>query len=288
MKEETKQKISRIMKRLFKEGKLHSQFKKGDIPWNKSLTKEIDVRLKIQGEKESKTKKRLFSEGILKPTKYWLGKKQSEETKIKRGIYKSYPCSNKTKQILREKNLGKKNPFYNKIHSKENLNKISKASIERWNDEEYKESTRKKISNGLLRVGDKISKNQLRVWNSSKEYKEQRIKNILKGLSKRPTSYEKRIAELCIENSLPFIYTGDGRFLINYKNPDFVNHKDKIVIEVFYSWFKIKGYGSVKKYKEFCRKKYNPLGWKVIFIDENEVDVDDWKVLCLNKIRSSL
>ena len=116
------------------------------------------------------------------------------------------------------------------------------------------------------------------------EFKEKTIKAILKGLMKRPTSFEKKISELCIENSLPFIYTGDGRFLINFKNPDFVNHQDKVVIEVFYSWFKIRDYGSVEKYKEFCRKKYNPTGWKVIFIDENEVDVDNWKELCLNKI----
>ena len=108
---------------------------------------------------------------------------------------------------------------------------------------------------------------------------------IYKGLSIRPTSYEKKIAELCIENSLPFIYTGDGRFLINFKNPDFVNQQDKIIIEVFYSWFKIKVYGSVENYKEHCKKKYNSSGWKIIFIDEDEVDVNNWKELCLNKIR---
>ena len=57
-----------------------------------------------------------------------------------------------------------------------------------------------------------------------------------------------------------------------------------MVIEVFYSWFKIRDYGSVESYKKYCKNKYNSAGWKVIFIDENEVDVGNWKELCLNKI----
>ena len=117
------------------------------------------------------------------------------------------------------------------------------------------------------------------------EWKKNQIGKMLKGLMKRPTSYEKKISELCIENSLPFIYTGDGRFLVNYKNPDFIDENNKIAIEVFYSWYKIRDYGSVENYKEFCIKKYNSAGWKVIFIDENEVDVDNWKELCLKKIK---
>lgn len=119
----------------------------------------------------------------------------------------------------------------------------------------------------------------------NKNYQEKRAKASIKGLIKRPTSFEKKIAKLCIENSLPFIYTGNGQFLINFKNPDFVNEKNKVVIEVFYSWFKIRDYGSVENYKKFCKEKYNSAGWKVIFIDENEVDVDNWKELCLNKIK---
>jgi hypothetical protein len=134
-------------------------------------------------------------------------------------------------------------------------------------------------------VRKKASDSSKQKWQNP-EYREKTIKNSLRGLMKRPTSFEKKIAELCIGNSLPFIYTGNGQFLINFKNPDFVNEKDKIVIEVFYSWFKIRDYGSVENYKEFCRKKYNSAGWRVIFIDENEVDCDNWKEICLNKIKN--
>jgi len=132
-------------------------------------------------------------------------------------------------------------------------------------------------------VKEKMGLSSKKRWENP-EYREKTIKAQLKGLMKRPTSFEKKIAELCIENSLPFVYTGDGRFLINFKNPDFTNYQDKIVMEVFYSWFKIRDYGSVENYKKHCIKKYNPAGWKVIFIDENEVNVNNWKELCLNKI----
>ena len=75
------------------------------------------------------------------------------------------------------------------------------------------------------------------------------------------------------------------RFLINFKNPDFVDKNNKIAIEVFYSWFKIRDYGSVENYKDFCKKKYNSVGWRVIFIDENSVLANNWEELCLNKLR---
>lgn len=110
------------------------------------------------------------------------------------------------------------------------------------------------------------------------------IKKVLQSLFKRPTSFEQKISTLCFKYNLPFVYRGDGGFLINFKNPDFVNEKDKVVIEVFYSWFKIRDYGSVENYKEFCRRKYEPAGWKVIFIDELDLSHENWEEVCLNKI----
>lgn len=115
--------------------------------------------------------------------------------------------------------------------------------------------------------------------------KEQRIKATSKGLMKRPTSFEQKISDLCFKYNLPFIYTGNRSFLINFKNPDFVNERDKIVIEVYHSWFKIKDYGSVENYQEYCIEKYQKFGWKVIFIDETEVENEDWEEICLNKIK---
>ncbi len=62
------------------------------------------------------------------------------------------------------------------------------------------------------------------------EFKDRMIRATLKGLMKRPTSFEKKISDLCIEHKLPFIYTGNGTFLIGHKNPDFIDKKRKLAI----------------------------------------------------------
>lgn len=105
----------------------------------------------------------------------------------------------------------------------------------------------------------------------------------LSGVQK-PSSYEKKISELCIENNLPFIYTGRGTFIIGGKNPDFVNQERKIVIEVFADYFKIREYGSVENYIEERGKYFARYGYRTIFIKENEITNKNWKNICLNKI----
>jgi len=194
-------------------------------------------------------------------------------------------CSEETKARIRATKIGDKNPMFGKHPSPETIKKkrealkghivanetrikIGNTTKERWQDAEYR-------------------KEHTKHWDNP-EFKNQWIKNTLKGLLVRPTSFEQKISDLCFKNNLPFIYTGDGGFIINYKNPDFVDEKDKILIEVFYSWFKIRDYGSVENYKEFCRNKYEPAGWKVIFIDETEIDTDDWERICLNKISNAM
>ncbi|MEK6879815.1 MAG: hypothetical protein AABY22_09425, partial [Nanoarchaeota archaeon] len=116
-----------------------------------------------------------------------------------------------------------------------------------------------------------------RVWKNEKF-----IKKVLKGLLKRPTSFEETIQNIVVKNNLNFRYTGNGDYLINFKNPDFINEKEKIAIEVFHSWFKIRDYGSIEGYKDFCKSKYEPKGWKVVFIDENELKDEN---LVMQKIK---
>jgi len=100
----------------------------------------------------------------------------------------------------------------------------------------------------------------------------------------RPTSFEQKISNLCINNNLPFIYTGNGSFLIGYKNPDFVNIQNKIVIEVYYDYFKIQGFGSCEEYEKQRSEHFAKYGWKTIFIRTNEILNKNWDTLCMNKI----
>lgn len=70
------------------------------------------------------------------------------------------------------------------------------------------------------------------------EYRDRTIKASLKGLFKRPTSLERQFIKLIEKYNLPYQYTGDGSFLIGYKNPDFVNiNGAKICIEVAEPYF---------------------------------------------------
>lgn len=215
-------------------------------------------------------------------------------------------------RFVKGKMSGENNPFYGKKHVAETREKMKivreelfksgkinqkgalnnfyrKKRDDNWK-KEHSERMKQKYGEGYINPmkgqspWNKNMKGKYKIWEDKPTKNKERIRKIIQGLMKRPTSFERKISELCIENSLPFIYTGNGRFLINFKNPDFVNEQDKVVIEVFYSWFKIRDYGSVENYKEFCRKKYNSAGWRVIFIDEREIDIDNWKELCLNKI----
>lgn len=106
----------------------------------------------------------------------------------------------------------------------------------------------------------------------------------MNGLIKRPTSYEQKISELCIKNNLPFIYTGNGTFLIGHKNPDFVNEKDKLAIEVYYDYFKIRDFGSCEEYEKQRAEYFAKYGYRTIFIRSEEIMDKNWESVCLNKI----
>lgn len=78
--------------------------------WNNGLTKETDGRVRISGEKGSKTKKRLFKEGILKPSCGMLGKKAWNTGLTRETDERIKKCA--------EKMMGEKNPSY--VHGRSN------------------------------------------------------------------------------------------------------------------------------------------------------------------------
>jgi very-short-patch-repair endonuclease len=198
-----------------------------------------------------------------------IAKKRNENIKKNAISNSNYGMKNKhqseeTKRILSKNHIGIK-------LSQEHVTKIIQG---------IQDSSKTKT----LEYKKMRSTNALLLWQKT-EYRDKIIKSILKGLLKRPTSYEKKISELCIENNLPFIYTGDGTFLIGYKNPDFVNKKEKIAIEVYYSYFKIRDFGSCENYEKQRKEYFDKYGWKVIFIRKEDIVDNNWKEICLNKIK---
>ena len=168
---------------------------------------------------------------------------------------------------------GEKNPMYGKVHP----NRGKKIHTE-----EHKKYIRHIMGSEEYR--NKASLRTKKNWDNP-EYAKKTSEAIIKGLLKRPTSYEKKISELCIENNLPFVYTGDGTFLIGHKNPDFVNKKERIAIEVYHDYWKIRDFGSCEEYERQRSEYFDKYGYKTIFIRTEEIMDKNWKELCANKIQ---
>lgn len=112
-------------------------------------------------------------------------------------------------------------------------------------------------------------------WLMNKDW---RVKRILKGLLKRPTSLEKALENLIDKYSLPYEYVGDGQFSIGGKCPDFIHTKKNIVIEVRPK--KMCRYWSNCTPEEYERQRIDHFAkhsWKCVvvwqedFINENNV-----------------
>lgn len=116
-----------------------------------------------------------------------------------------------------------------------------------------------------------------------KHHTEESIKKMLKGLMKRPTSFERKIIDLCSKNNLPFKYVGNGEVLIGYKNPDFIETNGrKLLIEVY------NNFHHQNDYENKRREHFKKYGYDTIFIGEEEVLADNWEEICLNKINEVL
>ena len=232
--------------------KLKESYKSGKrVSWNKGLTKDTDKRIKSHSEK--------LSENALTNPNYGNN-----------GNHKKFP-------IELYPNMGNRN----KVCSEETKKKMSeKAKLNRLlgvntfipSHKGFKHSEEHKRLHS-----EKLKK----LW-SNQEF----AHKVLSSWMKRPNSYEEKISSILIKYNLPFIYTGNGTFLIGHKNPDFVNKDKKIAIEVYHRYFKEFNHGTCENYETERINYFNKFGRKVIFIRDEEVDVKDWESICLNKIRN--
>jgi len=275
-------------------------FQKGDTPWNKGLTKDNNPIVKIISDK-GKLRKNLYAKDLIiqlneqkrgKTYEEIYGEEKSILEKQKRGKSISIThkrdflegritwnkgltketdervrkCAEKKIGKKREDMLGNNNPMKNpEYHSN-----YKKKLKEFWESDKSKEM---------------LTKQREIYWNNL-DWIKKHISIITPQMRRRPTSYEKKIAELCVECSLPFIYTGDGTFLIGYKNPDFVDTSQKIAIEVYENYFKEREFGSCENYEKQRSEYFAKYGYKTIFIRTEEIESDNWKEVCLNKICS--
>jgi G:T-mismatch repair DNA endonuclease (very short patch repair protein) len=236
-------------------------------------------------EKMSKIRKRMYKEKAIKP--YWLGKKQSEETKIKRKIYighlhsreskkkiseanKGKNCSEKTKRILSERNNGKKQSEETKI----------KISLFR-KGKKHSDETKRKIS----LANSKIAKEK---W-KNKDFREKQLEVMFKGLNIKPNKPEQFLIELLEKNNLPFPYVGNGQITVGGKCPDFIcNPSKKVVLLHGYYWHylrpkKLNPLLTIEQVEENDKKHYKKYFFDCLIIWDYELKNPN-KVV--NKIQS--
>jgi hypothetical protein len=226
----------------------------GITSWNKGLTKETDERVKK------------YSESNIGKHD-WKGKKHPMY-----GKHHSEVSKNKMREHNWSK-LGYKAPFLGKHHTEKTILKISETKIRLCREgkiipsmlgKHHNDKTKEKISSVLselyktpkgkmaienmrnLKKGKRCSvKTEFKKGHTatsgsfqkghkfSDDIEELRIKNVVIGVMKRPTSIEKLFMHIASKYDLPYKYVGDGSFWINRKNPDFVNcNGEKICIEV--------------------------------------------------------
>lgn len=98
----------------------------------------------------------------------------------------------------------------------------------------------------------------------------EQIKNALRR--RTPTSLEEKFSAIIEKNNLPYKYTGNGAFIIENCNPDFINtNHEKIAIEVYAKFYKQLDGRTVKSWKNRRTRIFKKYGWKVIYFEESEV-----------------
>ena len=145
-----------------------------------------------------------------------------------------------------------------KHHTKATRKKLQASSKKQWANPEYRE----KMKPFLDANHEKMKQNWL-----NKEFKEKTLKKILKKLCARPTSLERDMMGIIEKYNLPYRYTGNGKFWIDGKNPDFVNvNGEKKLIEVG-NVFHHQG-----DYIEKRREHFAKYGWESYIFIQDKLD----------------
>lgn len=251
--------------------------RKGQIAWNKGLTKESDERIM------NYTKKRLLKideigKKISKRLKDNWGK-CTEEERIKRGLklqrrvklFCIRPKCKKEFEVVRHR----KNRVYCSHRCQiEDMKRLFKGH-------KVTEETRDKlkISNKIAwerpEVKDKYFKSREYMYKDL-NYLEKRLKGWIRAIHMKPNKCEQKLINFFTKENLPYNFVGDGKFFLAGKCPDFINtNGEKIVIEFAGRYF------HTEEEMRERSKLFLKYGFKTIVIWEEEL-------LDLNQIKDKI
>lgn len=223
---------------------------KGQIAWNKGKKWSDEVKEKFSSRRKELWKNEDYRKRMVTAHK---GKKLPEEQKIK--IAQALKGRKPPQKAVDAAILARRGKPISPRH-RENL-------IKAFATKECKE---------------KRSIASKKLW-SDPEYRRKVITAQLKGLMKRPTSFEMKIIELIKKYNLPFEYVGNGKVLICYKNPDFIHtNGKKLLIETYFSRWHGEDYETKRA------EIFGKYGFKTLFLNENDLESKNWEAVCLNKI----
>lgn len=133
--------------------------------------------------------------------------------------------------------------------------------------------TREKLS--------KANKGQI-PWSKGKIMTKEFIRKTLHG--RNINSLEKKFQEIINKNDLPYKFVGDGSFILNGYNPDFINtNGEKIAIEVYAKYFKQISNMTIDGWKNKRVKRFKKYGWDIIFFEKNQVKEENVLKILNNK-----
>ena len=209
--------------------------------WNEHPERRVEISEQFSG-------KNNHSYG--KPLSERMKRIVSETSKKRWANYK-----NRKKHSIKMKEFYENNP--------KERERVSITLKQIWSNPEYKKmmsiKQKKRYENKYEK--NKTKKATLKLWRNP-EYREKTIKNTMEALRQRPTSLEKQMIEIIQKHNLPYRYTGNGSFLIGFKNPDFVNiNGQKICIEVLNDYI---GHHPLD-YEKNRSTHFAKYGWKTIF-----------------------
>lgn len=213
------------------------------------------------------TKKKISRANKGKPS--WIkGKHLSEETKKKlSAAKKGKPTWNKGKHLTEE--------WKRKISE---ANKGRKCWCEGLKLGPLPEERKKKISQSEKGkyISPETRKKMSDAHRGKKHYyygKHLPKEHIKKMMQRRiPTSLEKKFQMIIDKYNLPYKFVGDGSFIIENCNPDFINTNDrKIAIEVYARYWKERNGRNLEEWKTQRSRVFKKYNWEIVYFDEIQV-----------------